>query len=266
MIDENCISDIQNEASLLLDELNISELPINPFEIANKLDIALRPMPDNVKSASGMLMNFQSEFLIGYPTRIQNEGYIRFSVGHELGHYRLPGHASAVINENGQHFSRAGFVTNDSYELEADYFSASLLMPEDQFTKALLKMPNGLIGIDRLRKLCITSLEATAIRYTRFAQYPVVVIRSNGRNVDYSFMSRSFRALPNIRWLKKYSCIPINSTSYTFVNDSKKINKSGRTVGTSDIREWFLGESFDLVEEVVKLGRSGKILTVMYPK
>ena len=38
---------VRLEAEKLLKELGINEAPINPFEIARRLDIELRPLPDN---------------------------------------------------------------------------------------------------------------------------------------------------------------------------------------------------------------------------
>jgi len=46
----------------------------------------------------------------------------RFSIAHELGHYCLEGHPDALLS-NGRHYSRAGFVSSDPFEQEADHFS-----------------------------------------------------------------------------------------------------------------------------------------------
>jgi len=69
-------------------------------------------------------MRVGSSFGILYATHLANEGFERFSVAHELGHYFLPGHIDAVLAGGGQvHTSRAGFVSDDKYENEADHFT-----------------------------------------------------------------------------------------------------------------------------------------------
>ena len=84
------------------------------------------PKPARDAGVSGMLIRVGNEFAIGYATHIDNEPFQRFSVSHELGHYFLPGHVDAVIGESGIHESRAGFASNDRYEIEADRFAAGL--------------------------------------------------------------------------------------------------------------------------------------------
>ena len=95
------------EAARLLQELEIDALPIDPFEIARRLDIELRPLPANSGGASGMLVHVSGQFGICYPTHVDSDGFKNFSVGHEIGHYWLPGHLDAVFDERGQHVSHA---------------------------------------------------------------------------------------------------------------------------------------------------------------
>jgi len=60
-------------------------------------------------------------FGIAYATHIKSEGFQRFSIAHELGHYFLPGHIDAVLSDMDMHESRAGFTTGNKYEMEADH-------------------------------------------------------------------------------------------------------------------------------------------------
>jgi Zn-dependent peptidase ImmA (M78 family) len=87
-------------------------------------------------TTSGMLLRHGNTFGIYYATHIPNEGFQRFSVGHELGHYFLDGHIDHILPKDGIHVSHAGFVSADTFELEADHFSAGLLMPSTPFKKS----------------------------------------------------------------------------------------------------------------------------------
>jgi hypothetical protein len=49
-----------------------------------------------------------------------------------------------ILPKGGVHVSRAGFITFDPYELEADHFAAGLLMPEAPFKRAIDQYDPGL--------------------------------------------------------------------------------------------------------------------------
>jgi len=155
---------VYGEAEQLLRELQIDNLPIDPFVIARQLDIEMKPLPALSGGASGMLLHVGGVFGIGYPTHIDNQGFRKFSVAHELGHYRLPGHVDAVLNDRCRHFSKAGFCSADRYEQEANQFASALLMPAKLFATAAGHVGDGLQAIKTLQAICETSLEATAIR------------------------------------------------------------------------------------------------------
>ena len=113
-------------AEALLKEEGIETLPVDPFAIANSRCIVVEGKPEDTEGVSGMLLRHGNDFMIVYATHIASPGFQRFSVAHELGHYFLAGHIDQVLHD-GVHVSRAGFVTADPYELEADHFAAGLL-------------------------------------------------------------------------------------------------------------------------------------------
>jgi Zn-dependent peptidase ImmA (M78 family) len=120
-----------------------------------------------------------------YATHIKNEGFIRFTVAHELGHYFLPGHPETLFPDgHGTHASRSGFVSRGPIEEEADHFAATLLMPEALFVAASNDADVGFAAIDSLATQCKTSITATAIRYATYAESAVAVVVSSGRNID----------------------------------------------------------------------------------
>ena len=252
------------EAERFLRELKIDELPVDPFEIARRLDIDLHALPPNRGGASGMLLHVSGQFGICYPTHVDSEGFKNFSVAHELGHYRLPGHVDAVIDEHGQHVSHAGFQSADRYEMEADYFAAALLMPAGLFTAALMRAGDGLEAIERLAHDCVTSLEATAIRYAQTNREPVAVIRSQGQTIDYAFMSDPLKDFPDLDWIRKGTPLPAQSVTSAFNSDKGNVVRAERADGTSTLQDWFNGPYLqEVVEEVVGLGNYGKTLTVL---
>lgn len=252
------------EAERLLQELGIDQLPVDPFEIAERLDITMQPLPASAGGASGMLLHVSGVFGIGYPTHIDNDGFKRFSVAHEIGHYRLPGHVDAVVDARGQHFSKAGFRSTDRYEQEADHFASALLMPTSLFSAAARRAGDGLKAIETLQAQCEASLEATAIRYAQTSRGPVAVIRSEGGFIDYAFMSDPLKEFPDLDWIRKGTPLPTNSVTTGFNQDADNIARARRADGASSLQDWFNGpHRQEVVEEVVGLGRYGKTITVL---
>lgn len=256
--------EVRLEAEKLLKELGINEAPINPFEIARRLDIELRPLPSNAGGASGMLLHIDGQFGIGYPTHVGSEGFARFSVAHEIGHYRLQGHLDAILDANGQHVSSVGFRSDEHHEKEADHFAAALLMPTILFTASIKRAGDGLKAIETLADEYETSLEATAIRYAQLSRDPVAVIRSEGRTINYAFMSEALKDFPDLDWIRKKTPLPPSSVTATFNANKANIEHAERTSGKSDLQDWFDSpHSQQVVEEVIGLGNYGKTITVL---
>ncbi|MES2326282.1 MAG: ImmA/IrrE family metallo-endopeptidase [Pseudomonadota bacterium] len=251
------------EADKLLQELGIDTLPVDPFEIAGRLGIALQAMPSRMGGASGMLIHVAGQFGICYPTHIESEGFKKFSVGHEIGHYRLPGHVEAVLDENGQHVSSAGFHSSSRYELEADHFAAALLMPTRLVRAILNEVGDGLSAVEAIAGECETSLEAAAIRFTHLCPDPAAVVRSQGETIEYAFMSNSLRDFDGLEWIRKGTPLP-DSATREFNRDDANIRFGRRTEGSSTVEDWFGGPYRQKVlEEVAGLGSYGKTITIL---
>lgn len=211
------------EAERLLKEWNVTSLPVNPLAIAAQHDIACQGMPSNDGGVSGMFVRKGDIYVIFYATHIDNEGFQNFSISHELGHYFLPGHPEAVFSGGIIHGSRAGFVSNDRYESEADHFASGLLMPSYLFDPALESAGDGLDAITSLKELCGTSMTATAIRYAQRTPEPSAIIVSIGDTVDFCFMSDELKEIPSISWIKKGSKVPRNTPTYRLNKDTNNV-------------------------------------------
>ena len=88
----------RQQSELLLRDQGINSLPVCPFSIAENLGIEVRPLSANNKGVSGMLLRHDDQFGILYATYTANEGFERFSISHEIGHYYLPGHIDIILN------------------------------------------------------------------------------------------------------------------------------------------------------------------------
>jgi hypothetical protein len=254
------------QAHEVLNRLQISSLPVDPFAVANGRDIAHQEKPSLGPGISGCLMKVGDAFGILYSSRFASEGFKRFNVAHELGHYFLPGHIEALFGAGQQfHQSESGFTSDDKYEREADSFAASLLMPKLLFKAACGKGGQGLAGIETLAGLCVTSLTATAIRFAKLCDEPVAVVCSVGNRVQFAFMSKPLQDMRGLTWIRKGSGLPSGTATANFNKDEDNVKKGKRVTSTSTLDTWFDGNCpSELTEEVVGLGDYGKTLTVLW--
>jgi hypothetical protein len=220
--------------------------------------------PASARGVSGMLIRHGNEFGIAYATHIDSPGFQNFSVGHELGHYYMPGHIDAVLRHGDVHESHAGFSSDDPYELEADHFAAALLMPEALFRAAIRTAGTGLAAIEALSDVCVTSLTATAIRYARRTDDAVAIVISSGRFVNYCFMSDPLLEIAGCNRINKKDRVPPGTETCEFNNDEDRVKRGARAEGACDLQDWIGGRhSVELLEEVVGLGNWGRTLTVL---
>lgn len=254
----------RQKAEAYLRDNDQTSLPVDPFAIAAKHEIEVRAKPDTAEGVSGMLLRHGDTFGILYATHLNNKGFENFSVGHELGHYFLDGHVDHVLPRDGIHESHAGFVSADPFELEADNFSAGLLMPETPFKRELNRRRPGLGTVEHMAELCVTSLTATAIRYAQLSGDAVAVIVSTGKSVDYCFMSDAMKSLPQLSWLRKGAPVPANTETARLIADPTNVLQGARSSTETDVMDWLGGtRSAPVTEDVVGLGRYGKTLTVL---
>lgn len=254
----------KQKAEAFLKEEGITRLPVDPFAIAASRDIIVEPKADTSDGVSGMLLRHGDSFGILYATHVQNEGFQRFSIAHELGHFILDGHVDHVLPKDGSHTSHAGFVSADPYELEADHFAAGLLMPSGPFRRAIGRRDPGLAVIEAMAADCRTSLTATAIRYAELCDDAVAVIISTGQMIDYCFLSEAMKSLPELSWLRKGTPVPKGTETARMNGNPDRIMEADRAANEIDVMDWLGGKRSVLItEEVAGLGRYGKTLTVL---
>jgi hypothetical protein len=253
----------EGTAAQVLREMKVEGLRVDPKLIAERHDIAVQAKPDTAEGVSGMLVKVGDTFGIMYTTHIPNEGFQRFSIAHELGHYFLDGHPEKLL-VGGVHVSRAGFFSPDPFEQEADFFAAALLMPDLPFRKAMDRLSPGLDTVEALRKECETSMTATAIRYACLTRDGVAVILSSGELIDYCFMSNGIKQAKGLQWLRKGTPVPAGTTTADFNARPANVRLGKRDGGQGRLNDWLGGDRvYQIEEEVIGLGSYGRTLTVL---
>ncbi|WP_161967551.1 ImmA/IrrE family metallo-endopeptidase [Fimbriiglobus ruber] len=266
MSDSIALFEAESEAENVIKQQGFTALPICPFTIARNSDIVVQPKDSSEPGVSGFLVRVGNVFGIQYARHIDNEGFIRFTVAHELGHYFLPGHAQSLFpNGDGVHRSHSGFISHNRHERQADQFASALLMPGKLFSKAVDSAGQGFGAIQSLALLCKTSITATAIRLAKYTDDPVAVIVTSGSRVEYCFLSEKLKDVSGLQWLKKGDVIAPKSATAKFNLNSANINEAKQDEGSSWLDEWFDGApQIEMNEDVIGLGSYGKTLTVLF--
>ena len=253
-----------SQAEQLLQDESLLELPVDLEALAQTRRIFIQAMDSAEEGVSGMLLRHGDTFGILYSTRILNIGFQRFSIAHELGHFSIDGHLDQIPFDGNKHSSRAGFVSSDFYEREADHFAAGLLMPTTLVRGVIDEESEGLCGIEVVQQKADTSLTAAAIRYIGLTDVAAAIIVSRNGRVDYCFMSEAMESLREITWLRKGTLIPSDTVTESILDKSEEEQLEARAEGEVDITTWFGGRrSVTAWEEVIGLGSYGRILTVL---
>lgn len=252
-------------AQQLIEEKGIDTLPINPFAIAQQSNILVYEKAAIDAGVSGMLVKSGDSFAIAYATHIPSEGFQRFSVAHELGHYFLPAHCQELFAKGEtMHASQAGFRSGIKIEREADEFACGLLMPEKLFLAAARGLDDGLAAVETLATLCKTSLVATAIRLVETAKTPIAVALSLNGQFEFCFLSQAMQEFPQLDWPKKGTHIPGGTVTERLSQNRDAVERGDRDGNENDLRDWFGGvRSITVLEEAIGLGRYGRILTMI---
>lgn len=265
--DDMSVREAVHCAERALAELDIDSLPIDPLDIAARKGITVSAQ--SLDGCSGCLVKSGDAFGILYSDALQNEGFERFTVSHELGHYFIPGHPEALFGGgNNTHRSRSGFVSRDPHERQADNFAASLLMPKKLFVAAArADSAEGFATIENIAVLCKASITATALRFARLAEDPVAVVMSEGNKIQWCEMSSVLYGLRGLTWLGRGSLLPRESASARFNTDTSNITRCAKVESTSLLSDWFDGApDVEVMEDVVGLGRYGRTLTVLFSR
>jgi Zn-dependent peptidase ImmA (M78 family) len=253
------------KAEAWLRDNGFTSLPIDLVKVAELLEIPVCPLEQTKPGVSGMLHRDGDQFVIMYGTYVNNAGFQRFSIAHEIGHYLLPGHPEHLFPAGvTSHSSQAGFTSANHYEQEADYFASGLLMPDSLVKSALRRLGEGLEGIEALRDKCLTSMTATAITYARKTSVPAAIVISTKGYIDCAFLSESMKEFDGLSWPKKGEQLPAGTVSAILAASASDVREGKRAGADIDLRTWLAGKcTITATEEAVGLGSYGKVLTVL---
>lgn len=210
-------------------EQNLSELPIDPFNIANKngwiiekaseiandINVTVYHLLNNMINSSDGAAIYCKEvdkYKIIYNDYMNNNGRIRWTIMHEIGHIVLN-----HLKKYEQSILGRGGLSEEEYsvlETEADFFASLILAPPIVLHNLNISTPKD------IRRLCKLSLQASKNRYKYYLRWKNFIkvpeddiIKNNFynfinqkkcNNCDYGFISEQAKYCPvcgdNLEW------------------------------------------------------------------
>jgi hypothetical protein len=236
--------------------------PVDVFGIANAEGIELA-CGDYGPEFSGRIEYHREvdKFLLFYPDPSQNRHptRVRFSVGHELGHYYLEHHRELLVM-GAAHNSTTDFICDEQLEREADQFGAALLIPRFMLKHKLSKRPfMTLAEVLELAQDCDSSATSAALRYGKYTREACVIILSDGRRVLHWVASDEAGAI-GLRFPGLKGAVPAASATAQAVTQ-----RNGVCQSAAKAEDWFPGSTsaVSLWEEAFVLGETGRVLTLV---
>ncbi len=137
----------EETAERLLSEMNIDEVPTPVEQIAEKLGAKISYEPfDGKDEVSGVLIKESDRTVIGINSSHARTRQ-RFTIAHEIGHLVLK-HKGDIFVDKTVRINRdsKSALAIDNYEIEANGFAASLLMPRNHIVREVQKRLDSKAG------------------------------------------------------------------------------------------------------------------------
>jgi Zn-dependent peptidase ImmA (M78 family) len=177
-------------AAHLLDRLGIQGKP-DLVQVAER--IGLRIVEVEAEAFDGSLVRALDgpKGIVAINQSIREPGRKRFTIGHEIGHYLIPGHRNLENVCAGQVIESWQKGLNQS-ELEANEFAIELLLPARYVRYALRLNDPSLKTIAGVANQFETSLTATTLRFVGLTDLPCVAVWSEKKRARWYRRSRAF--------------------------------------------------------------------------
>ncbi len=245
------------------------DYPVQVEDIVRQL--GLGPSYGDFKNAFDGLLEHQAGhfhiFCNIAPGLYPNHPRVRFTLGHELGHFFIDEHRIPLTNGLPPHPSFIDNPSENPAEDEANTFAAGLLMPHGAFRLELSRVGSNLQGILDVSSTFSVSAQSAALRYVSLSDSAcaIVMLRENGNwwwDVSARMEGHGFSRVKVVK-----ARIPEDSATGFALRDSKKQWHKPH-VTNSTAAEWFQGvfpggsnDKF-LRESAVRLGAFG-VLTLL---
>lgn len=208
-----------------------------------------------LRGAEGRLATIGAKGIITVNDEIEIPGKKRFVVAHELGHFELHRGEAFSINCTDDNFRQ--WYRGSHIEIEANYFAAELLMPENIYGRKIVGKDVSRQLIEDLAKEFSTTITATSIRFVTLRQDYALICAENN---EIKWFIVDFDQFPYP--LNTKGKLHSNSMAYEFFNGGELSDK----LFAVEHDAWFKWKVRGVIKELaISLGRKyNQTLSFLY--
>ena len=261
-------SDCGFYARLLLDRINIKEIPVDPWKVAEKMGIPVIERKSENRF-DGFLLNVDGEMAIVINSSIKHAPRKNFTIAHEIGHAEIPHHKSQEFKCLS---SSIGIMKGKELETEANDFAAELLMPASFIKEEIDNHPIGLEVIKSIAEKYKTSLTSSEVRYINFCTVLAVLVLSECGRIKFSILSNDM----NLRLgmvirpvIQKDTSLNVLSLAHDFFKNGGNIQGPSEAKESVDISAWFPGldySRYECYENSAGLPNFNRVISLIWLK
>ncbi len=245
-------------------------IPVNPESIIKDCGITLS-YGDYERSFDGSLEHRRGRFHIYCDisaTDYVGSPRVRFTLSHELGHYFIDDHRRALAKGSApQHGSFIYDSKGNRAEQEADFFAASLLMPQTRFSETFDSASIELQSILDISSTFNVSAQCAAIRCIQQRRWPAAIVMFRQGKKPWWCISDAL-AHDGYRYFRRLDSYKPLDGSATF-QAQELLTPSWKIISTTTTATtWFTGvgqtspRNAIVTEQAVRLGSHG-VLTML---
>jgi len=211
---------------------------------------------------------FQAFVNSGHP-RAANSNRLNFTAAHELGHYTIPEHNSAIRNGFACHKSVSGFHSNEKIEHEADMFASHFLMPEKKLRKFSKTKNWGAQEIISAAKKFETSITCAALRCQESLDGNSILLKWGSDGVSWKRRDREWYFNMRRSTIQNIDEVLVGTATYELLHANERPAEGFIVKGTTKAA-WVrsIGHTQDnndmWMESAIDLGSYG-VLTLLTP-
>lgn len=201
------LNDARHQGEEIASVVGFDSPPIDPFKIIEAEPDIYAEGADFRDAFDGRIKYVGPRFLLTFNTKY-NQWYhigehhpkVRFTIGHELGHYFMDEHREYLLRGGNPHLCFTEFQSAPYVEQQADCFSAGLLMPTQLLAPCVNDEPEPTFEIIKqtAHKFDV-SITSMIVRWAQLSDFPCAAMSVSSKGIDWGWVSDGFKRVKGYR-------------------------------------------------------------------
>jgi hypothetical protein len=226
--------------------------PIDPFKIIEEEPDIYAEGADFRDAFDGRLKYIGPRFLLTYNTKYNRWHHIgkhhpkvRFTVGHELGHYFLDEHRKYLLHGGESHLCFTEFQSTPYVERQADCFSAGLLMPTQLLALYVNDEPEPTFAtIKQTARKFDVSITSLVVRWAQLSDFPCAAMFVSSRGIDWGWVSDGFKRIKGYH--VRHNKAVLSEDARRFIQRDKSFLRYREGQGLGMAHQWIELDMLDI--------------------